>query len=191
MSLWHQRNRWAEGGYQRYLDYWRPLVQNRLGPKKSFDLLVFCMTQYIIPTAAVPDMVLSLLRGRLPLLSPMTTLTVFLSLLGMVMGARRVRLQGRRVNVRRAADPTLSRRMSSAPVFEVEPMAQQSALGAIAQSIRGTLYMMHWFVVIVSMTFRLAIRPKRLKWVKTVHHGANLSTNPLTDTLEPEVSGDL
>ncbi|MEN9567953.1 MAG: hypothetical protein RLZZ69_3149, partial [Cyanobacteriota bacterium] len=22
-SLWHQRNRWAEGGYQRYLDYWR------------------------------------------------------------------------------------------------------------------------------------------------------------------------
>lgn len=29
--LWHQRNRWAEGGYQRYLDYWRSLIANPLG----------------------------------------------------------------------------------------------------------------------------------------------------------------
>lgn len=25
LPLWHQRSRWAEGGYQRYLDYWRLL----------------------------------------------------------------------------------------------------------------------------------------------------------------------
>jgi 1,2-diacylglycerol 3-beta-glucosyltransferase len=57
-------------------------------------------------------------------------------------------------------------------------------MGAIAQAIRGTLYMMHWFVVMVSMTLRVSIRPKRLKWVKTVHHGAEFNS-PLPETPEP------
>lgn len=41
IALWHQRNRWAEGGYQRYLDYWRLLLQNRMGTRKTIDLMMF------------------------------------------------------------------------------------------------------------------------------------------------------
>lgn len=169
-GLWHQRNRWAEGGYQRYLDYWRPIVQNRLGPRKSLDLLAFCMTQYIIPTAAVPDLFLSAFRGRVPLLSPLTTLTICLSFIGMVMGARRVHIQ--RQN-------------------QLSTKAPWNVFSGVVDALRGTLYMTHWFIVIVSMTVRLAIRPKRLKWVKTVHHGATLPTSQISESLEPGASGDI
>jgi 1,2-diacylglycerol 3-beta-glucosyltransferase len=31
--------------------------------------------------------------------------------------------------------------------------------------------MTHWFFIIPSTTARMSIRPKRLKWVKTVHEG--------------------
>lgn len=55
MGLWHQRNRWAEGGYQRYLDYWRWIAQNRMGFSKTFDLVMFLITQYVLPMAAIPE----------------------------------------------------------------------------------------------------------------------------------------
>lgn len=191
-GLWHQRNRWAEGGYQRYLDYWRPLVQNRLGPQKSLDLLAFCMTQYIIPTAALPDLVLSFLKGRLPLLSPLTTLTILLSFIGMFLGARRAHHQS--ASIQPASYSGLPTSASAAMIAQAEPVHQNAheswnGIAAMGKAIRGTLYMTHWFIVIVSMTLRLSVRPKRLKWVKTVHHGAGLAT-PL-DGLEPGASPDI
>jgi len=39
------------------------------------------------------------------------------------------------------------------------------------QTLRGTLYMLHWIPVMISVTLRMAVRPKRLRWVKTVHQG--------------------
>ncbi|MFM6279583.1 MAG: glycosyltransferase family 2 protein, partial [Dolichospermum sp.] len=57
-ALWHQRNRWAEGGYQRYLDYWDLILKNRMGTKKTWDLLIFMVTMYILPTAAIPDILM-------------------------------------------------------------------------------------------------------------------------------------
>jgi 1,2-diacylglycerol 3-beta-glucosyltransferase len=39
------------------------------------------------------------------------------------------------------------------------------------QTIRGFIYMLHWLVVMPITTARMSIRPKRLKWVKTVHEG--------------------
>jgi len=39
------------------------------------------------------------------------------------------------------------------------------------QTLRGTIYMFHWLVVMVSTTTRISVRPKRLKWIKTVHQG--------------------
>ncbi len=59
IALWHQRNRWAEGGYQRYLDYWDLILKNRMGTRKSWDLLIFMFTMYILPTAAIPDLFMS------------------------------------------------------------------------------------------------------------------------------------
>ncbi|ASC69718.1 Beta-monoglucosyldiacylglycerol synthase [Halomicronema hongdechloris C2206] len=139
LALWHQRNRWAEGGYQRYLDYWRLMSPTRLGLRKSLDLFAFWVIQYALPSVALPDLLLSISRHRLPIFMPVSSMVVFLSIAGMVFGLRRTQ---------------------SAPY-----------LPALFQAIRGTLYMIHWVLVVASTTVRLSVRPKRLKWIKTVHLG--------------------
>jgi 1,2-diacylglycerol 3-beta-glucosyltransferase len=147
IGLWHQRNRWAEGGYQRYLDYWRLIAQNRLGTGKTIDLLMFLMTQYVLPTAAIPDFLMALIRNCPPMLAPVTTLATLFALVGMVKG------------LRQTTDPHTKRRFL-APVM-------------LANALLGTIYMLHWIPVMTSTTARMAVRPKRLKWVKTVHHGSS------------------
>jgi 1,2-diacylglycerol 3-beta-glucosyltransferase len=144
VGLWHQRNRWAEGGYQRYLDYWPLLVTNRLGYRKSFDLGMFWLLQYIVPTAVIPDTLMSVWRGHIPILLPLSSLTMSLSFVGMFAGLNRIRRH------------------------QKQPLNLWPMLG---QSLLGTLYMAHWFVVIASVTARMAVRPKRFNWVKTLHVG--------------------
>jgi len=141
LALWHQRNRWAEGGYQRYLDYWPLILRNRLGPRKTFDLVVFWFAQYVLPTAAVPDLVMATARNQLPLLMPMTSVTMLLSLVGMWNGLGRIRRAER---------------------------LSPSILVMFLQTVRGTLYTCHWFLVMACVTARMSVRPKRLKWVKTL-----------------------
>ena len=145
LSLWHQRSRWAEGGYQRYLDYWRLIASNRLGLSKTIDLFSFLIIQYLLPTAAIPDCLMALLRSRLPLYSPITGLTLALSFIAMFTGLRRIQRD--------------------------EPLTIGSLFLNVLQTVRGVLYMMHWMVVMSATTARMSVRPKRLKWVKTVHQG--------------------
>lgn len=147
ISLWHQRNRWAEGGYQRYLDYWRLLTPNRLGWMKTTDLFIFCLMQYVLPTAAIPDFALALARNRMPLLWPLSSVMLLFSGLGMANGLWRTQ--------------------------------KTSLLTVLLQTLRGMTYMMHWFVVMGTVTLRMAIRPKRLKWVKTQHSG--LDEQPIVE----------
>jgi 1,2-diacylglycerol 3-beta-glucosyltransferase len=147
ISLWHQRNRWGEGGYQRYLDYWRFILSNRLSWPKKFDLLFFFFVQYILPTAAIPDLVMTIARHRLPLIAPLTSLTLTLAFWGMFTGLRRAKM-GRQISL-------------------------TELLGMAWQSLQGMIYMIHWFIVIPSVAIRMSIRPKRLKWVKTVHEGSS------------------
>jgi len=144
-ALWHQRNRWAEGGYQRYLDYWRLIGRNRLGIRKTLDLFMFWLTQYILPMAAIPDSLLALARHRPPMLLPLMNLTITLSFLGMVLGLHRLRK---------------AQKLPGLP------------LTTLIQALQGTLYMLHWFPIIASTTARISVRPKRLKWVKTIHQGS-------------------
>ncbi|WP_448564130.1 glycosyltransferase [Trichothermofontia sp.] len=145
IGLWHQRNRWAEGGYQRYLDYWKPLLRNRLGPRKTYDLVMFWLIQYILPTAAVPDLLMAYLRNRPPLLSPIVSLAIGFSMLSMMMGLRRTQQQPLWVN--------------------------------LWQTLQANVYLLHWMLVIATMAMRISVRPKQLKWVKTIHHGEG---KPLT-----------
>ncbi len=145
-ALWHQRNRWAEGGYQRYLDYWRLIVRNRMGTRKTLDLAMFWLTQYLLPTAALPDFVMAIARDRPPLLLPMNNLTVTLSLVGMLLGLKRIQKLQR-----------------------TRPLP----LATLVQALQGTVYMFHWLLVIASTTARISIRPKRLRWVKTAHQGTD------------------
>ncbi|WP_448515319.1 glycosyltransferase [Parathermosynechococcus lividus] len=141
VALWHQRNRWGEGGYQSYLDYWQPLLSNRLGWQKSWDVFCWFLIKYAIPTATVPDALMSAVQHRLPVLLPLTTLSILISFIGMV---------------------------RAIPKAQPQPLARWTILWT---SLWGTLYMFHWLPVVSSTTVRMAVRAKRLKWVKTVHCG--------------------
>ncbi len=145
IALWHQRNRWAEGGYQRYLDYWRWILSQPMGWRKKVDLLSFMLMQYLLPTAAVPDLMMSVWQQRLPMLTPLTYVAVGFSCWGMFHGLRRL-----------------------TPIAPHQSRFQWSLL-LVKNALVGTLYMFHWLVVMPAVTARLALRPKRLKWIKTVH----------------------
>jgi 1,2-diacylglycerol 3-beta-glucosyltransferase len=142
-QLWHQRNRWAEGGYQRYLDYYSLIATNKMGLSKNFDLFLFLFNQYLLPIALLPDLLFAIAFQKNPLLTPVASLAFGLSFIGMVTGIR----QSYRVP------------------FGV----------ALWQTLRGAVYMLHWLPVMVSVTLRMSLRPKRLKWVKTVHQGIGIS----------------
>lgn len=146
-SLWHQRNRWAEGGYQRYLDYWRYIFRTPMGFGKRIDLLCWMLLQYLVPAANVPDGIMAIARHRLPILSPVTALLFAWGFVGMFRGLVRVQ------------------KASGQPVIPV-------LFEITSQSLRGLVYMLHWQIVMFSVTARMSIRPKRLKWVKTVHEGS-------------------
>ncbi|HEY9728396.1 MAG TPA: glycosyltransferase family 2 protein [Chroococcales cyanobacterium] len=147
LALWHQRNRWGEGGYQRYLDYWRLIASNRMGTLKTLDLFSFAIIQYLLPAAAIPDCLMAIARNRPPILTPLTGLTIGLPLIGMFIGLRRTQKD--------------------------EPLTISTFFVTLFQTLRGTFYMLHWMLVIVSITARISVRPKRLKWVKTVHQGTD------------------
>jgi 1,2-diacylglycerol 3-beta-glucosyltransferase len=161
LALWHQRNRWAEGGYQRCLDYWHLISRNRMGTKKSLDLLCFFwITQYLLPTVTLPDLMMAILRNRPPIYAPLGALTVTFSMVTMFLGIRQARLK---VPLHGA---------------QPEPRSAMTTVAILSQTIQGVLYMLHWFVVMASTMVRMSVRPKRLKWVKTTHHG---ETAPTTD----------
>ncbi len=152
-SLWHQRNRWAEGGYQRYLDYWRYIFGTPMGFGKRIDLLCWMFLQYIVPAANVPDGIMAIARHRLPILSPITALLFAWGFVGIFRGLVRINLaEEKSLDV-----PT---------IFKIT-----------WQSFRGLIYMVHWQIVMLSITARMSVRPKRLKWVKTVHGGSTSFNN--------------
>lgn len=145
IGLWHQRNRWAEGGYQRYLDYWRLIIRNRLGVNKTLDLLVFMLFQYIVPAAMVPDFLMAIALHHLPIFAPLTTLTIVFSLVGMAIGLCRTQ-------------------------------KRSTVASILGQTLLGTVYMLHWLPIMASVTARVSVRAKRLKWVKTAHYGADVES---------------
>ena len=146
-ALWHQRNRWAEGGYQRYLDYWRYIFNSPMGFRKRIDLLSFLLLQYILPTATIPDLVMVVTRHNLPMLAPLNGVFLSFAFWAMFKGLVRTRSE--------------------------EKLNFFTLLNLVVQSIRGMIYMLHWQIVMSSITARMSVRPKKLKWVKTVHEGAS------------------
>lgn len=144
-ALWNQRNRWAEGGFQRYIDYWDAISSNRMGTKKTLDLISFLLIQYLLPPAGIPDFLMAFWLRHPPLLLPMTaSLGVALPLWATWVGLRRSYQQaGQQVKI-----PTL-----------------------LGQTAIGSLFILHWLVVMPFAIARMAFRPKQLKWVKTPRVG--------------------
>ena len=124
-----------------------------MGFGKRIDLLCWMLLQYIVPAANVPDGIMAIARHRLPVLSPITALLFAWGFLGMFRGLIRINLaEGKSLDL-----PTM--------------------LKIAWQSLRGLIYMVHWQIVMLSITARMSIRPKRLKWVKTVHEGSTSLNN--------------
>jgi 1,2-diacylglycerol 3-beta-glucosyltransferase len=144
-ALWNQRNRWAEGGFQRYLDYWEAISSDRLGTTKKLDLISFLLIQYLLPPAGIPDFLMALWLKHPPLLLPMTaSLGVALPLWATWVGLQRSERQANQIT---------------------------STTARLAQTTIGSLFILHWLVIMPFAIARMAIFPKQLKWVKTPRQG--------------------
>jgi 1,2-diacylglycerol 3-beta-glucosyltransferase len=88
-QLWHQRNRWAEGGFQRYLDYWNILVSGKMGFLKTFDASLFYINQYLLTVAFIPDTIAAILLRHNPMLPPIAGFSLALTSVTMAFGLRR------------------------------------------------------------------------------------------------------
>nr|WP_242039588.1 glycosyltransferase family 2 protein [Anabaena sphaerica] len=71
-KLWLQRRRWAEGGYQRYFDYFPRIIT--LNWKKEIDLLLFFILQFLLPIGLIPDLVWTIFYSHQLVLFPLQTL---------------------------------------------------------------------------------------------------------------------
>ena len=143
-ALWRQRQRWAEGGLQRFFDYWPQLLSDRLSARRRLDLACFFLIQYALPQMVIADLIGAVLTQTLPMIWPFSILALSLSGVATVKGCRR--------------------RSEGPPLPAMTPFDLALAMA----------YLTHWFVVIPWVTLRMALLPKRLIWAKTTHLGADL-----------------
>ena len=141
LALWKQRQRWAEGGLQRFFDYWKFLLSNRLSFPKKYDLACFFVLQYMLPIVSFIDILFTIFTRSLPAYLPLTIVAFSVSGFAYWRGC------------------TISSEGPSLP-----PPNLLSLLFAI-------LYLSHWFIVIPWVTIKMLVFPKKLIWSKTNHHG--------------------
>ena len=78
-ALFRQRQRWAEGGLQRFFDYGRNLILSKLTFIQKFDLTYFFILQYALPIIALVDLIVSLLFFKSPIYWPVSVTAFTLS----------------------------------------------------------------------------------------------------------------
>ena len=156
-ALWRQRQRWAEGGLQRFLDYGDQLVSDRLNGDQKRDLAAFFVLQYVLPVMAVADLAGALLTGTPPGMWPFSVVALGLSGFSIAAGCGRP-----------AEGP---------PLPKPTPLNIAMAMG----------YLMHWFVVIPWVALKMALLPKTLVWAKTAHGAAGVEQEQEEEFEEDEV----
>jgi len=140
-ALWKQRQRWAEGGLQRFFDYWPTLTSSQLTVRQRWDLACFFLLQYGLPVVSFADLSTSLVSRSMPTYWPLSVVAFSVSGMAYWRGCR-----GRQEG----------------------PAIPQPGLLNLLVAIA---YLGHWFVVIPWVTLRMAVLPKRLVWAKTSHGG--------------------
>ena len=150
-SLWRQRQRWAEGGLQRFFDYWSSLTGPALPLGRKLDLSCFFLLQYVLPVMAVADLIGAGLTETAPALWPLSFVAFGLSGGAILVGCRR---------------------SSEGPDL---PLMHPLNLAL------GIVYLGHWFVVIPYTSLRMALLPKRLVWAKTLHVGDGHGSEEATE----------
>ena len=139
VALWKQRQRWAEGGLQRFFDYWPTLTSAQLSLRQRWDLASFFLLQYGLPVVSFADLSTSLISRSTPTYWPLSIVAFSVSGLAYWRGCRG--------------------RQEGPAIPQPGPW---NMLVAIA-------YLSHWFVVIPWVTLKMAVLPKRLVWAKTSH----------------------
>ena len=138
-ALLKQRQRWAEGGLQRFFDYWPTLTSAELSLRQRWDLTCFFLLQYGLPVVSFADLSTSLISRSTPTYWPLSIIAFSVSGLAYWRGCR-VRSEG----------PAIPR-------------------PGVWHMLVAIAYLGHWFVVIPWVTLRMAFLPKRLVWAKTSH----------------------
>ena len=140
-ALLKQRERWAEGGLQRFFDYWPFLTSNQLAISKRRDLTCFFLLQYAVPLICLSDIIASIFTHTNLVFWPLSLVAFSVSGLAYWKGCSR-----------KSEGPDLP-----------EPN--------LIRLLLAITYLMHWFIVIPLVTIKMALFPKNLIWVKTTHIG--------------------
>ena len=140
-ALLKQRQRWAEGGLQRFFDYWPFLTSHQLSIAKRRDLVCFFLLQYAIPLISLSDIITSILTQTNLVYWPLSFVAFSVSGLAYWKGCRR-----------KSEGPELPK-------------------PNLIKLLLAIVYLMHWFVVIPIVTIKMVLLPKSLVWVKTAHKG--------------------
>ena len=143
-ALWRQRQRWAEGGLQRFLDYGDQLLSDRLNGSQKWDLTTFFVLQYLLPVIAAVDLLAALITRTPPGMWPFPPIMLALSGFSIVAGCRRG--------------------------GEGPPLPPPTPLNVAL----AVAYLLHWFVVIPWVMVKMTLLPKNLVWQKTMHAGATV-----------------
>lgn len=140
-ALWRQRQRWAEGGLQRFFDYWPFLISSPLTFAQRRDLTCFFLLQYALPLVSFADLATTLFTRTMPVYWPLSLVAFTISGFAYWRGCRTL-----------SEGPSL-------------PSPHPFRL------FMAIIYLAHWFAVIPWVTLRMALFPKKLIWAKTQHHG--------------------
>ncbi len=141
-ALLRQRKRWAEGGLQRFFDYWPLLISKRLSNFKKLDLACFFLLQYVLPVVSFVDLIVSITLFKMPLYWPLSIVAFGISSFAFWKGCSQ-----------HSEGPRLPK-----PNF-------MNILGA-------TIYLAHWFIVIPFIVVKMSVFRKNLIWEKTDHVGS-------------------
>ena len=140
-ALFAQRQRWAEGGLQRFFDYGNDLIFSRINNFKKFDIFYFFILQYALPIISLSDLIASLIFLRTPIYLPISITAFLLSAIASWFGCKK------------------NEDISTLP---------NANLGSIAIYL---LYLSHWFIIIPFVTLKMSVFQKKLLWKKTLHKG--------------------
>ena len=140
-ALFSQRQRWAEGGLQRFFDYGDQLFTNKIEFIQKYDLTYFFILQYALPIISMIDLILSIALFESPSYWLISITAFTLSGIAVWYG---------------------SVCKSEGPVLE--------NLNFMRMLIY-LLYLSHWFLIIPWVTIKMSIFPKKILWKKTLHTG--------------------
>ncbi len=140
-ALFSQRQRWAEGGLQRFFDYGEQLFSKKIELIQKFDLTFFFILQYALPIISLLDLILSVALKKSPSYWPISITAFTLSGIAVWYG---------------------SSCKSEGPVLQ--------NLNFMMMLV-SLVYLSHWFLVIPWVTIKMSIFPKKILWKKTLHTG--------------------